>query len=73
MLRSEESNVLEKALDLPIIKKANYFERISFINTKKDPLEGKVDGNVWKIQGNKLLRRVDKSNKEILWKESQIY
>lgn len=57
MLRVDESNVLENALDLPVTKKASYFDRISFGCAKKDPFEGKVDGDVWKVQGNKLLRK----------------
>lgn len=57
MLRSDESNVLEKVLELPQTKKANYFERISLGSPKKDPFEGRVDDNVWKVQGTKLLRR----------------
>lgn len=57
MLRSDESNVLEKVLELPQTKKANYFERISLGSHKKDPFEGRVDDNVWKVQGTKLLRR----------------
>jgi hypothetical protein len=57
MLRADQSNVLEKALGFPTIKKATYFERISFGASKKDPFEGRVDGDVWKIVGNKLLRK----------------
>jgi hypothetical protein len=57
MLRSDESNTLEKALNLPVTKKACYFERASTGVTKKDPFEGKVDGDVWKVQGNKLMRK----------------
>lgn len=62
MLRSDESNVLEKALDLPVTKKACYFER-AFSTAKIDPFEGKVDNDVWKVQGNKLLRKVSKEEK----------
>ncbi|MDD5649669.1 MAG: hypothetical protein PHF86_04515 [Candidatus Nanoarchaeia archaeon] len=57
MLRVDESNVLAKAMGLPITKKATYFERISFNTVKKDPFEGKTDNNVWKMQGNKLLKK----------------
>lgn len=64
MLRIDESNVLANALDLPITKKSSYFERISFGSPKKDPFEGKVDGNVWKVQGNKLLRKIEEKVQE---------
>ena len=58
MLRSDESNLLEKTLGLPVTKKANYFERVNFgSSAKKDPFEGRVDSDVWKVQGNKLLRK----------------
>lgn len=57
MLRSDESNILEKALNLPIIKKISYLERINLDSHKKDPFEGKIDGDVWKVKGNKLLRK----------------
>lgn len=57
MLRTNESNVLERALNLPVTKKASYFERISFGCPKKDPFKDKVDDNIWKVQGNKLLRK----------------
>lgn len=57
MLRTDESNVLAAALKLPEVKKASYFERISFGSPKKDPFEGRVDNNIWKVQGNKLLKR----------------
>ena len=57
MLRSDESNILEKALDFDEIKKATYFERVNFACAKKDPFEGKVDSNVWKVMGNKLLKK----------------
>jgi hypothetical protein len=57
MLRSDESNVLEQALELPVIKKATYFERVNFVVSKKDPFEGKTDDNVWKLEGNNLLRK----------------
>lgn len=60
MFRSDESKVLEKALGLPVTRKASYFERISFGTPKKDPFEGKVDGNVWRVQGNKLFRKKSK-------------
>lgn len=61
MLRTEESNVLERALGCPQIKKATYFDRVSFLGSpKKDPFEGRVDGEVWTIQGNKLLRKISK-------------
>jgi hypothetical protein len=60
MLRAEESNVLARALNLPTTKKATYFERISFGSPKKDPFEGQVSGNIWKIQGNKLLKKKSK-------------
>jgi hypothetical protein len=57
MLRFDESNVLEKVLDLPQTKKASYFERVSLGSPKKDPFEGRVDDNVWKVEGTKLLRK----------------
>jgi len=57
MLRSDESNTLEQALDLPLTKKATRFERVSLGNGKVDPFEGKVEGDVWKVVGNKLLRK----------------
>lgn len=57
MLRSDESNILTVALGLPTIKKATYFERISLGSPKKDPFEGKVSGDIWKVLGNKLLKR----------------
>jgi hypothetical protein len=60
MLRSEESNILEKALGNTEIKKKSYFERVNFSCKKKDPFENKADGNVWKVQGNKLLRKKTK-------------
>jgi len=60
MLRSDESNILEKALDFNEIKKATYFERVNFGCSKKDPFEGKVSANIWKVEGNKLLRKVEK-------------
>lgn len=57
MLRADQSNVLENALGQSVIKKATYFERISFGSPKKDPLEGRVDSDVWRIEGNKLLKK----------------
>jgi len=64
MLRADESNVIARALDLPETKKANYFERINFgAPVKKDPFEGKVSVDVWKIQGNKLLKKKSKEVK----------
>jgi len=57
MLRIDESNVLESVLGQPKIKKASYFERISFGCAKKDPFEGKVENDVWKVSGNKLLKK----------------
>jgi hypothetical protein len=57
MLRSDESNVLENIFGNQEIKKKSYFERINFSCKKKDPFENKVDGNVWLIKGNKLLRK----------------
>jgi hypothetical protein len=57
MLRSDESNILEQALDLPLTKKATHFERVSLGNGKVDPFEGKVEADVWKVVGNKLLRK----------------
>lgn len=65
MLRADESNVLEKALGLPIVKKATYFERISLGSPKKDPLEGRVDDDVWRISGNKLLKKKTTESKEV--------
>ena len=59
MLRSDESNILEKILGNQEIKKKSYFERINFSCKKKDPFENKADGNVWLIKGNKLLRKKD--------------
>lgn len=57
MLREGESNVLENALKENIDKKSSYFERVSFGSSKKDPMEGRVSGDVWKVQGNQLLKR----------------
>lgn len=64
MLRSDESKVIERALNSEnnLEKEASYFERISFGSPKKDPFEGEVSGDIWKIQGNKILKR--KNNKE---------
>lgn len=62
MLRSDQSNTLEKALGLPVIKKATYFERISGPIQKKDPFKGKVDSDVWQIKGNKLLKKIETKN-----------
>ncbi|MDD5650293.1 MAG: hypothetical protein PHF86_07755 [Candidatus Nanoarchaeia archaeon] len=65
MLRIDQSNVVENALGLPKIKEASsYFERISFGSPKKDPLEGRVDDDVWRIVGNKLLRKKTTESKE---------
>ena len=65
MLRSDESNILEKALGLSITKKATYFERVNFLGcTKKDPFKEKADGNVWKVVGNKLLRKKSKEEQK---------
>ena len=66
MLRSDESNIIESILGNTPIKKKSYFERINFGCVKKDPFEGKIDNNIWKIQGSSLLRK--KSKEEQLWK-----
>jgi hypothetical protein len=71
MLRSDESNILEKVLDLPITKKATYFERVNFACAKKDPFEGRVDADVWKVIGNKLLKKKTASKEE--WIEVDKY
>jgi len=60
MLRSDESNALERILGCEPIKKKSYFERVNWGYTKKDPFEGKVDNNIWKVQGDKLLRKKSK-------------
>jgi hypothetical protein len=57
MLRSNESNVAEIALGLPITKKASYFDRVNFGCKKIDPFEGKATGDIWKVEGDKLLRK----------------
>jgi len=48
---------ISKDKDSIAIKKAFGIERISQGFKKEDPFEGKVDGNVWSIKGNKLLKR----------------
>lgn len=64
MLKSNESKVIERALSYEnnLEKEASYFERISLGSSKKDPFEGEVSADIWKIQGNKILKR--KNNKE---------
>ena len=57
MLRSDESNTIERALGCPQTKKASYFERISFATKKKDPFEDKAKGDIWIVAGNKLLKK----------------
>jgi len=61
MLRSDQSNVLENALGLPLIKKASYFERVCF-GAKEDPFkeEQTIEQDIWKVNGNQLLRKKSK-------------
>lgn len=57
--RADQSVFLES-----FVKKAFCgIERISHGVAKKDPFEGKVDGEVWQIVGNKLVRNNKKGVK----------
>lgn len=69
MLRSDQSNILAKVLGQPEIKKLSYFERVNFTCSKEDPFKGKVDSNIWKVIGNKLLRKIEKTASKEEWIE----
>ena len=56
MRRCDESAILDSILNQELDKKAFGIERISFGSAKIDPFEN-LDHNVWKIQGNSLLKR----------------
>jgi len=55
--RMGNSNFLDKLIENEFNKKSYGLERLSYGISKIDPFEGKVDGNIWKIVGKKLLRK----------------
>lgn len=58
--RSNQSSFLNNLIE----KKAFCgIERVSYGVAKKDPFENKVDGEVWTIVGNKLVRNNKKGVK----------
>jgi len=58
MRRCDESSILDAILNQDIEKKAACgIERISYGSAKKDPFEDIDLSDVWKIQGNSLLKR----------------
>jgi len=55
--RVGSSEFLDNFINEEFKKEAFSLERISHGTSKIDPFEGKVENDIWKISGNKLLRK----------------